>query len=391
MDSKIYIGKCLDYIPGDIYRHLRQFFQYVGGIRQYVKPGMKVLVKPNLCSMHPPEKAVTSHPVLLEQIVTIMMEQGADITIGDNPIGQAEKEVIEKIWEVSGINEVVGETGCHKSKLDEDGFKKETLRLNGKVFEYFISKEYLNADLVINVPKFKTHMLMGFTGAVKNMLGIIPGRSKGQLHRFAPGKEDFAKVLVEVFSKRIPELTVMDAIEGLEGDGPTTRGISRKIGLLMISNDGVLVDSICTQLMGLEIDQVSTNPEAQRRGLGTTVPTQVHLNGFDTLKECEIRDFKIPSMFNYNNPKVVKRLFELAKLIIAIEKETCIRCLRCLENCPVEIIRKEDDTLSIDETKCIQCMCCFEICPVGAVVVSKSNFYRELKKLKERRNGEKEV
>jgi uncharacterized protein (DUF362 family)/NAD-dependent dihydropyrimidine dehydrogenase PreA subunit len=297
-----------------------------------------------------------------------------------------EKQLIEKIWEVSGINQVVKQTGCRKSKLDNDGLKKEVLRLQDRVIEYFISKEYLNADLVVNVPKFKTHMLTGFSGSIKNMLGIIPGRSKGQLHRFAPGKEDFARVLVEVFSRRIPELTVMDAIVGLEGDGPTTRGISRPIGLLMISNDGVLVDAICTQLMGLPIDQVLTNPEAQARGLGSTQPTRIYFNGFNSLEECMIKDFKLPTTFKYNNPEVVKKLFELAKLKIAIDKETCIRCLRCLENCPVEAIRKEENVLLIDENHCIQCMCCFEICPVGAVEVSKGKFYKQLKELRKRKN-----
>jgi uncharacterized protein (DUF362 family) len=272
MDSKIYIAKCLDYTADKVYHHLQAFFHYAGDIKKYVKPGMKVLIKPNLCAGHPPEKAVTTHPLLVEQIVRLMMEQGAEVSIGDNPIGQVEKQLIEKIWEVTGINAVVKRTGCRKSMLDNVGFQKQTLCLKGESFDYYISKEYLNADMIINVPKFKTHMLMGFTGAVKNMLGILPGRSKGQLHRFAPDKEDFAKVLVEVFSRRIPELTVMDAIVGLEGDGPTTRGISREIGLLMISNDGVVVDSICTRLMGLEIDHILTNTEARDGGWAVPNP-----------------------------------------------------------------------------------------------------------------------
>jgi ferredoxin len=99
-----------------------------------------------------------------------------------------------------------------------------------------------------------------------------------------------------------------------------------------------------------------------------------------------IRDFKLPSMFNYNNPIVLKKLFELTGLIIAIEKETCIHCLKCLENCPVEAVYKTGIGLAIDKTKCIQCMCCLEICPVGAVEVSKSKFYQQLKELRKRIN-----
>jgi len=386
MDSRIYIARCTDYKPGKIYHHIGQFFHYVGGIRQYVKPGMKVLIKPNLCSGHPPEKAVTTHPVLVEQIVKLMMEQGADVTIGDNPIGQVEKKLIEKIWEVTGINNVVKRTGCRKSMLDNDGFQKKTLYLNGKSFDYHISKECLNADLVINVPKFKTHLLMGFTGAVKNMLGIVPGRSKVKLHSFAPAKEEFSKVLVEVFSQRVPEFTVMDAIEGIEGDGPTTRGEKRKFALLMISSDALLVDAISTRLMGLEAEQILTNRDARDRGLGQTDSPHIYLDGFRALSGCIIPDFKMPTTFGYSNAKVIKKLFDIAKFTITIAGEKCAKCLRCMDNCPVEAIYKTGIGLSIDKTKCIQCMCCLEICPVGAVEVAKSKFYQQLKELRKRKN-----
>jgi uncharacterized protein (DUF362 family)/NAD-dependent dihydropyrimidine dehydrogenase PreA subunit len=352
---------------------------------------MKVLIKPNLCSGHPPEKAITSHPVLVEQIIKLLQEQGAEVTIGDSPIGQVEKKMIEKIWEVTGFNDVVKRTGCQKSTLDKDGLKKEVLHLNGISFEYYISREYINAHLVINVPKFKTHVLMGFTGAVKNILGIIPGRSKVQLHRFAPAKEDFSNVLVEVYSRRVPEFTVMDAIEGIEGDGPTSRGEKREFGLLLISNDGVLVDATCTRLMGLDIEQILTNRYASRRGLGNTEAASIYLSGFKQLEDCVIEDFKLPASFAYSNTAVIKRWFELGQLNMSIDLRICTGCRRCLENCPVEAIQIRNNQLFIDKTKCIQCMCCLEICPLGAVEVSKNKFYQQLKELRKQRDKNKEA
>jgi ferredoxin len=207
-----------------------------------------------------------------------------------------------------------------------------------------------------------------------------------QLHSFAPAKEEFSKVLVDVFSQRVPELTVMDAIEGIEGDGPTTRGEKRKFGLLMISSDALLVDAISTRLMGLEIEHILTNRDAREKGLGHTDSPHIYLDGFDRLPDCIIPDFKMPATFGYSNAKVIKKLFDIAKFIITIHSEKCTKCLRCLDNCPVEAICKTGIGLTIDKNKCIQCMCCLEICPVGAVEVSKSKFYQQLKELRKRKN-----
>lgn len=383
--SPLYIAKCHDYDSKKIYDCLHEYFQLMGGIKNHIKPGIKVLVKPNMCSGHSPENAVTTHPILLEQIVNILMEQGADVTIGDNPIGQVEKKLLEKIWDVTGFNEVIKKTGCRKSVLDNQGFEKFCFSLKGKHLQYLISKECLEADIVFNVPKFKTHTLMGFTGAIKNMLGIVPGRSKVQMHSFAPTSEDFSKVLVEVFSHRVPEYTVMDAIDGIEGDGPTTRGIKRKIGFLMISNDAVLVDATCTRLIGQKIDSILTNRDAQIRGLGFTKASQIYYQGDDSLSDFTIPDFKMPTSFGYKNEKVIQRQFDIAKLTIRIDKKKCVKCMRCKDICPMDAIYKIDDFIALDKNKCIQCMCCLEICPEGAIEVSKSKFYQQLKQLRQKR------
>jgi len=329
--------------------------------------------------------------VLLEQIVTLLVEKGANVTIGDNPIGKVEKGTAEKIWKVTGIDQISQKTGCRKSILDRSGLKKETFNLNGQSFSYYISADYINADLVINVPKFKSHALTGFTGAVKNIFGIVPGRAKVQLHGFAPAPWDFAKVIVDIYGKRPPEITIMDAIRGIEGDGPGIKGKVKKIGLFMMGNDGVLVDAISTRIMGLTLDHNFIVTEALEKKLGNKEPGNIYLEGFEQLSDCYLQDFIPPATMRFRNPKVLKKLSEIAKFRIGINPDKCIACLKCVENCPVQCIgHNQANELEIDKTRCIQCLCCLEICPSAAIDVLKSKFYQDLKKIKQRTKNNKE-
>ena len=388
MESIIYISRCTHYDSASIYRHVDRFFNCLGGIANYIRPGMKVLLKPNLCLPHLPETAITTHPALLEQIVKILLEHGATVTIGDNPIGKNKRELIERIWEVTGISGITDRYHCDKSFLERDGFRKETMRVNGKAFSYYISREYLNADIVINVPKFKTHGLMGFTGAVKNIFGIVPGRSKVRLHSLAPSIEDFSQVIVDVFSKRVPELTVMDAIEGLEGNGPGVKGKKKHIGLFMASNDGVLIDAMATKIMGMQIEDIITTIDAEKKNLGNIAAKHLYLEGFNTMGDIIIKDFSLPDTRQYRNSRVIQKIYDIAKFNLSIDVNACEGCLLCCENCPVHAIHQCGDRLYIDGESCIQCLCCLEICPHGAVNASVNKFYAELKRLKGRRSDE---
>lgn len=382
MMSDIYIARCRSYDADPIYRYVADVLDRFPEVKQTMHSGARVLIKPNLCLPHSPGMAITTHPLLVEQIVKVVTECGASVVVGDNPIGKADRRIAERIWRATGVGEVAATLGCEKSLLDREGFGRQVFRLNGRSVPYRMSNEYLRADIVINVPKFKTHALVGFTGAVKNVLGSIPGRSKVRLHSLVPDVRDFSKLIVDVFSRRVPELTIIDALEGLEGNGPGVRGRKRRIGLLMASDDGVLVDSVSARVMGLSPDEVVTCVEAENRGLGSTTPRNVYLSGFGELEEIFIRDFALPSTGRYRNPRVVEKLFGLAEYRPSIDSDACNACLLCLETCPESAIRKSDGKLHIHEARCIQCLCCLEICPQGAVHVSTSSFYAQLKNLK---------
>lgn len=383
MDSRIYIGRCRSYQDeAEIARHLAKFFDYMGGLQSFVRPGMKVVLKPNLCLPHPPEMAITTHPALLGALTRMIQQRGATVSICDNPIGKSDKRLINDIWEKAGINALVARYQCGKSLLDAEGFKSVTFRLGKEKTSYLISREYLNADLVINLPKFKTHALMGFTGAVKNIYGIIPGRSKLKLHSFAPGQQEFAEVIANVYSHRVPELTIMDAIEGLEGDGPGVKGDPRPVGFLLAGNDGVLVDSISTRILGVAVDDILTTPVAERRGLGKTVADDIFLDGIGSLDELPVKGFVMPQTMRYRNAKVINKLFSIGQFKISIDNEACRNCMLCFENCPVKAIGASGVGLQVLPKLCVQCMCCVELCPHGSINASLNKFYTDLKNIR---------
>ncbi|MCP4218953.1 MAG: DUF362 domain-containing protein [bacterium] len=382
--NSIYIAKCPTYDPTEIRRIMLQFFDLCGGVQHYFKPGMEVLLKPNLCLAHPPERGITTHPAVLEQIIAIIHQNGAKAVLGDNPIGKEHKEQLEEVWEKTGMNELVKRTGCGKSMLDSKGFQEETVHLNGKSFSFFVSRQYLEADLVINVPKFKTHALTGLTGAVKNTFGIIPGRSKVHLHRFAPDLDDFSCVVADVHAKRVPELTILDAITGIEGEGPGAKGITRDIGTLIISDNSLLTDRCMAIMMGLDPGRIGTNKAAEQRGLEPGPDPKFHFDGFASLEDCVIPDFILPRTLKYANSEVIKKYFDLAKFKVGIKQQLCTQCRLCMGACPVQTIALQDQQVEIAQAACIQCMCCLEICPQGAIDVQRSKFYRDLKKIRKR-------
>jgi Pyruvate/2-oxoacid:ferredoxin oxidoreductase delta subunit len=238
---------------------------------------------------------------------------------------------------------------------------------------YYLARPALEADLIINLPKLKTHVLTLMTGAVKNMFGIVPGFRKARYHKEAPRPESFAQILVDILSARTPDLTIIDAVTAMEGDGPSS-GNPRNLNLLLASADPVAVDAIASSIIGLKADDVPTTKIASESGLGIGWPEAIKVVG-KKVSEVHCPDFKLTSNRKMHLiPSPVSRLVgRYVWVRPAIKSEVCIRCNLCVDSCPTGALQsRPSDCPSFSYDTCINCWCCHEICPSKAVEVEQS-------------------
>ncbi len=262
--------------------------------------------------------------------------------------------------------------GVHLS-LDEDpipaSFKE------GKVFKHLdVIKPVMEADLIINIPKFKTHSLTRITGAVKNMYGIIHGRTKTVLHTKFMDLEKFNDMLIDVFLFKKPVLNIMDGITGIEGEGPGTSGTFRRTGIILISEDGIAMDHIVAALMGFDSDNIPLIRCSKNRGFSSADMDTIEICG-GPLEDFVIPGFKLPK----NTPvDLISKNKFLKTYILPFLRNTissspyqntknCTMCEVCIDICPEKAITKYDDKLIFDYKKCIRCYCCSEMCPYGGI------------------------
>jgi ferredoxin len=221
-------------------------------------------------------------------------------------------------------------------------------------------------DLVINLPKLKTHVLTFYTGAVKNLYGVIPGTRKREPHLFAPGVADFSSVLVDVLELVQPGLTILDGVLGLAGNGPGIKGAPRWYGCLAASADPVAVDSVIARSLGYRTGEILHLGLANARGEGVSDLDAIRVAG-----EWRALDFgrvELPKThWYYRVPSwasaPIRRFTRVRPRLLAA---VCIGCGRCVEVCPRGAIAAGRPPV-IDLEACIGCFCCVEICPQGAV------------------------
>lgn len=382
MRTKVAVVPCDCYDRSCVENSIQKAVDLLGGVSHFIKPGSNVLIKPNLCLAEPPERCITTHPEVVRKIVTMFSQAGANVIVGDNPVGDADRSRMNTIWQRTGIAEILLELDCERSFLDR-AMVAFSLWVKEKEYSYYISKEVLSMDIIVNVPKFKTHSLMTFTGAVKNLYGLLPGNSKKKLHSQLPVHKDFAEMLLDIYRRVRPGLNIMDAVIGIEGDGPGAQGIPRKIGVIMASEDAIALDSVATAIMGLEPNLIHTNRMGALKGFGESNLSNIEIIG-NPINDFIINDFKQPMTFRYR-PDITHKIFSLSRPHVYIKSDYCKACGLCVPNCPADSISIDHGTAKIDQKKCISCMTCHEICPSCAVFTEMSSFYNELTGLRNKR------
>jgi len=367
--------RSISYDTGEVDAAVRAAVGLLGGMERYVKPGMEVLIKPNMLMARTPARAVTTHPEVVRAVVRLVKEAGGRPSVGDSQaIGS-----FKKICEVTGIGAVAREEGARLVELSEavevDG--------RGTFRKLELSRAAVEADAVINLPKAKTHAQMLLTLAVKNMFGCVPGKRKPQWHfRCGVDRHAFAEMLVEVCRTVGPVLNVADAVVGMEGNGP---GSGRPVGIdyIVASADAFALDLALAGIMGVDGDRLPTTRAARRLGL---IPEGrdwvVPLGDIVSLDGARMAGFRLPSASNleWSIPEPMRRFLKDALTTRPrVDADRCGLCGMCVGTCPARAMNDSSGEVRIDLRRCIRCYCCQEICPEGAIGVREGWLLRVMR------------
>ncbi len=322
-----------------------------------------VLIKPNVLRESKPEDGVVTHPSVLQAVVERVAESSpAAIIVGDNP-GAFSYGANEASFRTAGLMEAA------KGFYRNIGTDPVDVTFNADFAEKIrLSREVLDADVIISLPKFKTHGLTTVTGAIKNCYGFIPGAQKAKLHLLAGDPWRFGELVVDVFSLRIPDLFIVDAVVGMEGNGPASKEL-RSIGKILASDNAVALDAVIARMMGLDPAGLRFMRVAQERGLGDFDPAATQIIG----EMQTIPNFKLPPLAVTADdiaPEITNLLTNRTQLRPVVDDELCTRCGTCVDQCPAEALSMDDDVPEVDSDKCITCFCCQEICPETAIKLS---------------------
>ena len=367
--SKVAVMGCDSYDEEQVYQAVKEGLNLIGGIQNFVNPGEKIVIKPNVLYGSNPDKCVCTHPSVLKTVGRLLLEAHVSVSCGDSSIMGGCRSNMTR----AGLKQAADELGIKLADFDNgEVVTHEGALLNRR---FVIANGVLEADGLVSLSKLKTHGQMRFTGAIKNQFGCIPGMLKMQHHMKTPDPYDFATMLVDLTTLVRPRLYIMDGIMAMEGNGPRG-GNPRKLGVLLFSGDPVALDAVACKIINLEPEVVPTFEPAERTGLGTYHYDNIEIAG-EKVEAFICRDFDV-----VRRPPVSpsgKWAMSFIKNRICprptIDKTKCTSCGRCVSHCPVT--PKSVDWHGGDESRppahkydrCIRCFCCQELCPEGAILI----------------------
>lgn len=324
--------------------------------------GKKVLIKPNVLRGSRAEEAVVTHPAVLRAVVNKVATMGpTEIVVGDNP-GLFGYGANEQCFKETGLMEAAG--GYYRN-IGNDSRK---MAFNpAYMVQVSISQAVLDADVIISLPKFKTHGLTVLTGAIKNSYGLLPGAQKAMLHKASGSPLGFHEVVVDVFRLRVPDLFIMDAVVGMEGNGPASPDL-RDIGVILAADNAVAMDAVVAHMMGCPAEQLPFLQRAKALGLGDFDMAAIEIDG----ELFRVPDFKLPPMAGgaiATNATIQAFLNSKAVMRPKADPDICTACGTCVDQCPVQALSMAEDLPQVDPARCIACFCCQEICPEKAIAL----------------------
>lgn len=376
--SRVYLKKLDDYNIDKLIEAVDAMFTAFG-FYEKLTPGRLVVVKPNLVMRSAPEEAIITHPNVVSAAAVCVQKHGGRVLIAESGGGVYNTAVMKGVFKGCGYTAAAEQYGfdlytdCRSRAVElPQGVRCSTL----EVIEPFIRP---HDALVIDIAKLKTHGMMGYSGAVKNLFGVVPGLMKPELHCRYPEKEPFAEMIVDLCEYVRPDFTIIDGIEAMQGNGPTG-GEKRFVGALIGSDDPYDADLVGTAVIHMDPMDMPIQKNAHDRGLCGKDHTAVELLG-DTIDSVLVKDFKSARSSDVDFIKRVPKFLQpLAKKITTpypkIQRKNCVGCGKCAESCPQHTITIREKKAEIDYSKCIRCFCCHEMCPMHVIDIKRFSVFK---------------
>ena len=391
----ISLVRCPEYDLDSVYAAIRRSIDLLGGVSAFIKPGQRVLLKPNLLRPASQDRGVSTHPTVVAAVAKLVNEAGAHPVIVESPGGPFSPALLKLTYRKTGMLWAAEVGGA------ELNYSVESVQVShpkGYVLRRLdLVKPAVEADAVINLPKLKTHNLTKLTVAVKNLFGLVPGLLKMSYHAKLQDARRFSEGLNDIATYVKPTLNIVDAVVAMEGNGPSG-GDLRQLGVIIAGVDPFAVDVVSAALVGFDPLSVLTTRMAAARGLTTGRLEDLELVG-DPFEALRVTDFR-PGAATAIDPGLLPRgLLALAGesdvsaeaaegqsrprqgwfgrlaygwlsrqlVVVPGAGDKCIGCGQCAKSCPVGAIKIVDGKAHMDTRKCIRCYCCHELCPEEAV------------------------
>lgn len=375
---KVSVIKCDEYDVDRIANIVERQFAELESDTPIIKSGDNVVIKPNLVIARSPDEATTTHPAVMAAIIRAVKKRGGIPLVAESPGGTYTKGALRSIYLKTGMTEMCEREGA---ELNYDVGTAEVDSDNGKRVKRFeFINPIINADVVISAAKLKTHGQMTYSGAVKNLFGCVPGLQKPEFHYRFPQKKDFAAMIVDICETVKPSLSFIDAIVGMEGNGPTG-GKPKELDCIIASTNAHAADLVGCALVGFPPDKIPIVNDAIERGLCPAGIEDIELLD-DGLPDEPIK-IKAPDSvsldFVAGMPEFIRK--PINKLFTPhpkIVKSGCVGCGKCAESCPQHTIKIKNGKAVIDYKDCIKCFCCHEMCPRKTIKIRRFNIFGKL-------------
>jgi uncharacterized protein (DUF362 family)/Pyruvate/2-oxoacid:ferredoxin oxidoreductase delta subunit len=378
MKTQVSIVRCLSYDQAELDRAIAE------AVELAVLPdvnGASVLLKPNILNVCGPEAAIATRGEVLASFARLLRAKGASrIVAGESPAWQSSDQAARK----SGIAAACEAEGVEWLDFSESA--EVECPSGRRVRRFNLAAALKEADLLVSLPKLKTHRLMRYTGAIKNLFGLVPGMNKSGFHLRFPEPEDFGAMLVDLAAAAKPAFALMDAVVAMEGEGPSN-GRPVNTGLILASRDVLALDWTAASLIGYEPSEIPYLVDAASRGIWVSGPEEIETLGLD-LEDAAPESFELIPLrskdrfFTDRLPSPIRTALRNAAIARPFfDHKKCLRCGGCVKICPPAALDFEPDEaaksgkrIRIDYGKCIRCYCCHEVCPADAISLAKRIF-----------------